>query len=232
MGKTSRGGDWVACPDAVADTLDAFEEDGCVLLVLEESGGDAVRTGCDRMLGESHADRRRLFVQTPAASSSRLSAAGREDRATERVVHFDTASRAADTASDTEAGPRPGSANRTVATDADELLADTEEAIDALAPTAGFDPGQLRVCVDGVADMLAATDTRTVVQYVAAVAERVRDRNGIGHLHVTQRTPGPAAEALFKQSDAVVEVADNDDPRQRWHFPDESVSTDWLTLSR
>lgn len=229
MGNTSSGRDWAPAPDAVEDALDEFETEGCVLLVLEATGGEAVRTGCDRMLGESHGDRRRLFVETPAACSSRLSAAGREDRTRERVVHFDTTSRSTEAAPG-EVLPRQGDTGDTVATDGDELLADTEDAVDALAPPAGFDPGQLRVCVDGVADMLAATDARTVVQYVAALRELVLDRNGMAHLHVTQRTPGPAAEALFNQSDAVVEVVDNDAPRQRWYFPDEATSTEWLAL--
>jgi hypothetical protein len=233
MDETSSGEDWVSAPDAVEDALDEFGSEGCTLLVLESEGGEAVRTGCNRMLGENHADRRRLFVETPAASSSRLSAAGREDRRTERVVHFDTTSRTTDAGSAAAAagsGPRPTGTGHTVATDTDDLLADTEAAIDALAPRDGFDPGQLRVCVDGVADMLEATDARTVVEYVADLRDLAVGHDGIVHLHVTQRTPGPAAEALFQQSDAVVEVADNDAPRQRWHFPDETASTEWLEL--
>jgi hypothetical protein len=228
MSDSSTGGEWSSSPETFADTLEDLKQTGCVVLVVEDEDV-AAHEGCDRLLGADDAeDRRRLFVQTDAASSSRLAAVGRRDRTTERVVRLRTTSRAAATADSAPTGPHAGSA---VATGVDGLAADAREAVNALEPVDGFTPGQLRVCVDALGEVVAATDTADATGFVADVRSLVDEHDGIAHVHVTQGTPGEAAEALLPQVDAVVEIAGADETRHRWHLPDESLTSAWFELN-
>lgn len=200
-----------------------------MVLVVEYEDAP-VHEGCDRLLGaDDLEDRRRLFVQTDGATSSRLAATGRRDRTTERVARLQTTSRATATADGTRVGPGAAS---TVATGVDGLAADAREAVDALEPGGGFEPGQLRICVDSLGDMVAATDPADATGFVADVRALVDEHDGLAHVHVTQRTPGEAAEALLPQMDAVVEVAGDDEARHRWHLPEESLTSAWFELER
>lgn len=229
MSDPSPGDEWSSSPETFAETLADLKQTGAMVLVVEAEDA-AVHEGCDRLLGaDDQADRRRLFVQTDDATSSRLAAAGRRDRATERVARLRTARRTAAAADSSQ--PDPSTAS-TVATGVDGLAADAREAVDALEPADGFDPGQLRVCVDALGDMVAATDTAAATGFVATVRELVDDHDGLGHVHVTQGTPGESAEALLPQMDAVVEVAGTDEARHRWHLPDESLTSAWFELEQ
>lgn len=229
MADSSTGRDWAAAPDDFADALDDLKSSGCMLLVVESSGDDASTAGCDRMLGATeYEDRRRLFVQTDAAASSRLAAAGRDPDTEERVVRYETTARGAVAADE---GTAPESSAAT-ATDLASLADDAEDGVGDLAPGTGFSPGQLRVCVDAVGDMFADADTAAVVNFVDRLGDLVTDHDGMGHVHVDRHVPSIAAEALLPQFDAVVELADDDAPRHRWHIPAESMSTEWLELDR
>lgn len=229
MSDPSTGGEWSTSPETFADTLGDLKQTGCMALVVEDEGAP-VHEGCDRLLGaDDHEDRRRLFVQTDAATSSRLAAAGRRDRRTERVARLQTTNRTATTADSQPNSPGGASA---VATSVDGLAADSREAVDALEPSDGFDPGQLRICVDALGDMVAATDTADAAGFVADVRDMVDEHDGLAHVHVTQGTPGEAAEALLPQMDAVVEIAGEDEARHRWHLPDESLTSAWFELER
>jgi len=229
MSDPSAGDEWSSSPETFADTLEDLKETGCMVLVVEDEGA-AAHEGCDRLLGaDDLEDRRRLFVQTDAATSSRLAATGRHDRTTERVARLQTTSRTVATA---DCRPTTPGNDTTVATDVDALAADAREAVDALAPADGFESGQLRVCVDALGDLVAATDPADATGLVADVRDIVDEHDGLGHVHVTQGTPGEAAEALLPQMDAVVEVAGEDDARHRWHLPDESLTSAWFELER
>jgi len=224
MGDSQADCDWTTAPDTFADALDDLKAEGCMLLVVESGSGAADHVGCDRMLGDATAeDRRRLFVRPDTTESPHVGAAS--PAATEReTVVYSTGARTATTA------PSGAVTPETVSGDVDALGTATEDAVDALAPPAGFDSGQLRVCVGGVGDLLGDADLAAVAAYVRRLRETVTAADGMAHVHVDDRVPATAVEGLFEQFDAVVEVAEAGDARQRWHLPDESVSTEWLEL--
>lgn len=227
MTDSSAASEWSSSPETFADTLETLKQTGCMVLVVEDEGA-ASHEGCDRLLGaDGTEDRRRLFVQTDTATSSRLAEAGRRDRRTERVARLRTTNRATATVDGALDGPDGAAA---VATTVDGLAADARDAVDALEPVDGFDAGQLRICVDALGDMVAATDTADSTGFVADVRALVDEHDGLGHVHVTQSTPGAAAEALLPQMDAVVEVAGDEDARHRWHLPEESLTSAWFEL--
>lgn len=223
MGESRTGCDWTNAPDTFADTLDDLKSTGCMLLVLESAGGTTGRTGCDRMLGETSVeDRRHLFVRTDTAETPHVESV---DSTKQQTVVYGTGARTTATAA-TPAAERSTSVTGGV----DALVAAADDEVDGLAPPGGFEPGQLRVCVDGVGELIADTDLAAVLSFVERMRATVTGSNGIGHVHVDGSVPATAIEGLLQQFDAVVEVRENEEPRQRWHLPDESVSTEWLDL--
>ena len=223
MADTASGRGWTDSPVAFGDALDELKTAGCMLLVVEPESGDAAHVGCKRMLGEDvFADRRRLFVKTDAAHADCHGAA--DDS---RTVVLDTTARTATAAQSPSATTE---SQTTVTGDLASLADSAEEELDDLAPASGFGPGQLRVCVDSFGSLLAAEDLAAAANCVDRLHRAVTARNGMGHLHVSRQVPANAVEALLPQFDAVVEVADADDPRQRWHLLEESISTSWMEL--
>lgn len=227
MADTASGRGWTDSPVAFGDALDELKTAGCSLLVVEPASGDAGHVGCDRMLGEDvTADRRRLFVQTDAAHSTHRGGVDQQS-GDSRTVVYDTTAR---TATTEQVANGATEATTTVSDDLESLADVAGTELDALAPASGFEPGQLRVCVDSFGGLLAAEDLAAAANCVDRLRRVVTARNGMVHLHVSRQVPVNAVEALLPEFDAVVEVADAENPRQRWHLLDESLSTAWLEL--
>jgi hypothetical protein len=229
MSDASHERGWVDDPETFTDALADLERDGCLLLVLESADDDASTAGCRRMLGDDHAaDRRRLFVLTDAVASRHRGVRATGNAAgAQRAVGYRTAARGAAAAASAD---DPDVPTTTVRSDL-AALADTVEAeVDAMAPRDGYDAGQLRVCVDALDELLADASLLDVLEFTKSMRATVTENDGIAHVHVGTHVPGIAVEGLLSQFDAVVEVAGDDDPRQRWHLPDESLSTRWLEL--
>jgi len=227
MSDASQGREWTDDPETFTGALDDLKSEGCLLLVLESAGSDASSAGCRRMLGDDAVnDRRRLFVLTDTEARTHQGVRTADHGTAQRAVAYRTAARNAVAAS-ANADEVP---TTTVRSDLDDLADTVESEVDALAPADGFESGQLRVCLDALDELLADTDLLDVLQFTKRLRGAVTDANGIAHVHVGTHVPGIAVEGLLPQFDAVVEVADDDDPRQRWHLPDESLSTRWIEL--
>lgn len=219
---------WADDPDRFGSALEELKASGCLLLVVE-SDDAASACGCDRMLGtDGHADRRRLFVRGDT-TAHRRSSVRTPERDDERTVAYRTGARtatAAATDSDLGTVERPDA----TASDPTKLASTIESQVDVLRPPSGFAPGQLRVCVDVVADIVAIDDLASAAAVVERLGDVVRAADGMAHVHVGDAVPARAVEGLHTQFDAVVELEGDDEPRQRWHLPDESLSTAWLEL--
>ena len=215
---TARG--WVDDPATFAAALDDLKSTGCLLLVLEAGGSEAGGAGCRRLLGE---ERKRLFVRSEADTHTTSSSPTGD--ADERTVLYRSAARDA-----AAAPPSPSLPATTVASEVDALGDAVADEVESLAPLGGYAPGQLRVCVDALGTLLEDDNLLSVLEFTKTLGAAVRERDGIGHVHVGQHVPGIAVEGLLGQFDAVVEVGGDDDPRQRWHLPDQSLSTRWLGL--
>ncbi|MFB6271170.1 MAG: hypothetical protein ABEH83_14595, partial [Halobacterium sp.] len=205
--------DWTDDPDTFASALDDLKADGALLLVLESAGSDASSAGCRRMLGEDAVgDRRRLFVLTDTDSRTHQGVRTVGGDTGQRAVAYRTAARNAVAASGGDA--------RVPTTTVDSGPAALEDAVeaevDALAPPDGFESGQLRVCVDALDEMITNDDLIDVLEFTKTLKETAHEHDGIAHVHVGNHVPAIAVEGLLPQFDAVVEVADDDDPRQRW----------------
>jgi len=228
MADTASDRGWADSPVAFGDALDELKTTGCMLLVVQPANGDGGHAGCDRMLGSDVlADRRRLFVRTDTAHADGHGAATHQSTDDSQTVVLDTTARGATAAQGNDATP---SSSTTVTDDLASLADAAESELDALAPASGFDTGELRVCVDSFGSLLAAEDLAAAANCVERLQRAITVRGGMGHLHVSRQVPATAVEALLPLFDAVVEVADDESPRQRWHLLDESLSTSWLEL--
>jgi hypothetical protein len=223
----STGRAWTDDPETFTSALDDLKAEGTLLLVLESAGSEASSAGCRRMLGEDAlSDRRRLFVLTDTDSRTHHGVRTAGEASDQRAVAYRTAARSAVAANGSD-GDIP---TRTVDSELSALETAVSEAIEALAPADDYEAGQLRVCVDALDEMITNDDLIDVLEFTKTLRAAVTDANGLAHVHVGNHVPGIAVEGLLPQFDAVVEVADDDDPRQRWHLPDESLSTRWLEL--
>ncbi|MCG1002921.1 MULTISPECIES: hypothetical protein [Halobacterium] len=222
MTDSSPAREWVDDPATFAAALDDLKSTGCLLLVLEAGGSDAGGDGCRRLLASDRGGRRkRLFVRSEADTHTTSSSPTGDDP-DERTVVYRSAARGA-----AAAPPEPSIPATTVASDVDALGDAVEDEAESLG---GYEPGQFRLCVDALGALLEDDNLLNVLELTKTVGSVARERDGIAHVHVGQHVPGIAVEGLLGQFDAVVEVSGDDDPRQRWHLPDESLSTRWLEL--
>jgi hypothetical protein len=220
---------WTEEPATFGAALEELKASGCLLLVVESGTDAASACGCRRMLGaDEHADRRRLFIHGDAAAHAR-SGVRTPEHDDERTVLYETGARKTATASTERADTAASRADWT-ANDPDQLADAAEAAVDSLRPPSDYSPGQLRVCVDVVSELLATDDLASALSFTTRLGDVVTDVGGMMHVHVGDAIPPQAVEGFLPQVDAVVELDGEADPRQRWHLPQESLSTAWLEL--
>jgi len=116
------------------------------------------------------------------------------------------------------------------ATDLDAALDELDAAI-ADSPYR-FDPGVLRIGVHTADALTEAYGREQALSFLADVFERVRNRRGMGHLHLTQPAEHPLVDEIEPLVDALVEVRfpDTHQPEQRWYIPRYGY-TNWVQIS-
>ncbi|RXK49021.1 DUF7504 family protein [Halorientalis pallida] len=181
-----------------------------VLSGLKRRGGGILVVGaageqqrlCDRLLGSS--DRERVVV---GSQDSCLTASCTRD------------------ATVVQGQPAQATACRAGAVLQSSSLADrVTAAIDEHSH--GLAPAELRVCLGPVApDTLQAKSV-----FLDAVLEKIGVVNALGHVHVSEPYDSDLVRRLEPLFDAIVQVRDDPRPRQRWHFPEHGVTTDWVDL--
>lgn len=221
-----------ASPATFAEALGQLKERGCLVLVVGAVGDDAKYVGCRRLLGdELSRPRRRLFVTTDSDIDKHPGAratCGHGDPSDSRAITYRTAARAA-----TSLEPETSTQVDTdVVDDGIDALTDTaESAIDDLEMRAGgFEPGELRVCIDDLETIIANDDDVDVVEFIRTLRDRVLESSGMAHAHITRTAPGIPVDAILPYFDAILEVDSRDECRQRWHVRDAGITTEWLEL--
>jgi hypothetical protein len=205
-------------PGTFAQALAAMKRRGSALLVVGVAPGTHVQT-CSRLLGEAVAEpRRRLLVLAGSASDvdERLPDCGDDLRVLDRRARTRSAAATSSTAASA------------TAVDLDRLEREVRAELDAIEAEAGrMRPAELRVCLDSVAPFLDSHSTDEVRSFVASLADRVRDADGMLHVHLPVAYDDDAVEALSPAVDGVVEVAPGE---QRWHLHEADITTKWLEL--
>ncbi|WP_435095857.1 DUF7504 family protein [Halarchaeum sp. P4] len=236
-------GDTTEGVSAFTDRLGALKRDGCMLLLVTPPDHDAAAAACRRMLGdELLTERERLFVLTESDASDHpgTSLGKHGDPADTGVLRYHTEARSVTADSSMGSGGPSGPDTDSFA--ARVPSADIRGGLDALADgvedeigrldarAGGLDPGELRVCVDTLDDLLAHDGTEAVHEFLHDVRDVVLAHDGMCHAHLSADVHAAPIDELGDAFDAVVEVDYDGRAKQRWHVPDLGFSTGWLAL--
>ncbi|WP_254763902.1 DUF7504 family protein [Natrinema marinum] len=205
-----------------ARTLGTLKRDGSNILLVGSVPTDVHETACQQMLGSTERHSRyRLFV-TDSDDRAACSATG--DAASERVRTIEYSATETEPAENlAAAGSQPSPA---------ALGIRIVETIDQFAETAGgFEPSELRVCVDSLVPLLEDYDAETVFRLLHIATARVGKARGMGHYHVPLEPDHEAVSLLEPMFDAVVTVRSrNGTAEQQWYLREADTESDWLEL--
>lgn len=180
--------------------LDGLKTDGCSLLVSGDVSSYAGHAATRRLMGAPTASRRRILVRTDDIPPNYCLPGG--------VTTNDDDVAVLDHESD--------------CLDPDTVASNVAGVVDELEPETGYEPGQLRV---GVVTTNEITAHQPVARTAEAVADHVREVNGMGHcrLHVDSDDAHRVAGGF----DAHLELRETPHVQQRWHLDE---PTDWFDL--
>lgn len=217
----SEHGGGVSRGTTFAHALEELKRDGANLLVVGEATAGAHAAASDRLLGDADELRRKLFVFTTGTNvyAELPESAG---EATRIVAQRPTGS----------AEWPAGVDVTTVKPDMLSTLARaTVDAVDRFENDADrLEPGELRLCFDSITSLLHDHQAENVFRLLHLVTSRVRQVNGMGHFHLQLPRDSDHVRVLEPMFDAVVEVRDDEVPKQRWHLRDSEVESGWIAI--
>jgi hypothetical protein len=218
-------------PDAVTveSALERVKCQGGNLLVVGDVPDAVVDDASAFLLGDSDADRAPLFALHGRGASTaldRVVATGGDAHQTEILVSGAPTRSTAATLS-TDDGPTYAPVSGDVDAFRDAIVAAIDEA-DRRAD--GFQPAQLRFCLDSLAPIADEHGLDALRRFVAPICGAVVGVGGIGHYVLPEPRDADAVAAVEDSFDVVVELrADIDGTEQRWHLPDAAYTTPWFT---
>lgn len=237
----------------LAAALDDLKQRGSALLVVGSVPADVYRQVSVQMLGDGDAaPRRRLLVTnaTDGERDSRLEAVERRTPEWTRLVRFAALScRSAAASSGRVSAVSPAETETEADTDSDsdvdgdpiahrvdggvaQLGAEVTKVVEQFdAIAGGLTPAELRLAFDCLPVLLAEYDIETGFRFAHILANHVRAVDGMAHFWLPRERDDEAVRVLEPLFDATVELRlDGTQLRQRWHFRDRNLSSDWLVL--
>ena len=203
--------------------LSALKREGSNILLVGDATENAHVHACRRLLGQSRDEpRRRLFVFTDGHSAC--------ERIPEDGCGPTRIVRQGEEAEFTDHPGVPESVvdSRMLSALGTEIIASVDEFEE---DSDGFDPAELRVCVDSVAPLLEEHPPENVFRLLHMVTSRIRQASGMGHFHLDVDRDSDAVHLLEPLFDAVVEVREEGGSvEHRWHLRDQEVSSGWINL--
>lgn len=226
-----RAGAGLRTATTFARTLSDLKQNGCNLLVVG-SGHESTRsTACQRLLGDSGEEPRRRIVVAADTSieSARQRLPDEPIRAgadQDTIIDWQTPTRSV------AASPDGGSATEhIVSVGADDLTQLGIEIHDSLLDGRESEPGQVRLCFDSLTPLISRHDHETVFRFLHLATGSIDRARAMGHYHLPVGRNAEAVRMLEPLFDAIVELrAEAGCPEQRWHVPDEALTTDWLPV--
>ncbi len=205
-----------------ARALGTLKRDGSNILLVGSEPTDVHETACRQLLGSTaRHSRYRLFVTD---TDDRAACSVTADAASERIrtVEYPTTDTERTEQTEIDSGrSSPGALGIRIV-----------EAIDEFAETAdGFEPSELRVCVDSLVPLLDEHDAETVFRLLHMATARVDKACGMGHYHVPLEPDHEAVALLEPMFDAIVTVRSRDGAaEQQWYLREADTTSDWLEL--
>lgn len=208
-----------------ARALDALKRNGSNILLIGEGTEAAHETVCQRLFGPPEREsvyRLQVSVEATRGACESTCDASETDRV--RTIEYSNTATEPGTDPTTRGGPESPR----------ELGIELVEAVDEFADAAdGFEPAELRVCVDSLVPLCHEYGIETVFRLLHLATSRVDRARGMGHVHVPLARNHDMVALFEPLFDAVVTVRSRDgSTEQRWSLRDPALSTDWLELSR
>lgn len=214
---------------AFTRALAALKRRGSNLLVVGATSADTHTAACDRLLGDGHADRTRVFVTTDGNCGTHAEATRTAD---DHVVQYATTTRGATAVSSpSTSGPSLDDAVSTVSVDDLTSLGEAVSEVIESAGGDGFTPAELRVCFDSLGPLLDEYDEQAMFRFLHALTSEVRSVHGMGHYHLPVSLDNRTVRTIRPLFDAVVEIRNQGgEAQQRWHLSEADITTAWLSL--
>lgn len=218
----SESQDGMATSDTFAEALARLKQEGSMLLTTG-AGEGPLRAACRRLTGDDVTNpRKRLFVLTGHVDTDHAAAGPSKSG---RIVRYDTSTRSVAAESASETGP----AIETTTEGLDELYTVVSEEVAQVGDAKrGFDPAELRICVDSLDDLMAEHGREEAFGFLHELGELVRRESAMCHVHLPAAMDDQVTGLVGPLFDAVIEVRSG--PQQRWHLRDPDLTTDWLSL--
>ncbi|MFB6138498.1 MAG: hypothetical protein ABEJ42_09230 [Halobacteriaceae archaeon] len=236
-GNEGRARQAVGGETAFGRALDELKTSGSGFLVTGAVPTAVHAASCRHFLGGDSEEPRGQVVLSGSGDQLHEDGVGIADR--RRVVELATDYRSTETVAGTgqSAGTVPGPADESIAggvrnaTDLRELGLQTMDAIDAIEPLGGFDPGELRLCFDAFDAAAERLGEDALFEFLHLLLGRVRGLDGLAHAHFRGDRDAAPCEVFEPLFDGVVELrATEGGAEQRWHLLDAEVSSEWLAL--
>lgn len=217
-----------------ASKLATLKQNGCNLLVVGSDHEPTRSDACRRLLAcGGNEPRRRLVVATDTAVSTvrtrlpsvSLTPGGEPPT----IIDWEIPTRGASTAANPQSSPVE--TVRIEGNDLSQLGIEIYEAI--TGGTSGEDagPANLRLCFDSLTPLVARYDPETVFRFLHLVTGCVDRARGMGHYHLPVGRNAETTRTFEPLFDAVVELRTQAGrSEQRWHVPEEDITTDWLPV--
>jgi hypothetical protein len=217
------------------DALATLKERGSALLVVGSVPESEYLEASRQMLGTAGAvrPRRRLLLLSGDDGygiRERLANARNLGPDTCRIVTYDTHARSASAAgADLPLAEVP--VQRLGDAGLGELGVAVDEAVGAFEAAAdgGLSPSELRVAFDLLPTLLEEYDEETVFRFLHVFTMQIRAVGGMAHVYLPKPLTDETTRTLAPLFDAVVELRlDGGQLRQRWHFRDVDLVSEWL----
>ena len=217
-----------------ASRLASLKRNGCNLLVVGGGHEPTCSDACRRLLACGGDEPRRRVVVTAdtpiEAVRDRLPAAEPTAQNTETtIIDWETPTRA--TATESAGGPSQTKLNRVPVDDLSQLGVEIHEGITQHAEKSDLQPSELRLCFDSLTPLVARYDPEVAFQFLHLVTGCVTNARGMGHYHLPVGRNAEIVRVLEPIFDGIVELRTQGGcTEQRWHVPDEQITTDWLPV--
>lgn len=248
MSEEGASGDGSGGDDDSLGALLERKREGVAVLVTGAVPATVHRTMSTRLLGSSSLDRRRVLGLTAPAEESvddRLPPGAATDPSSLRTVVGNGWARSTGAVAATGgATPTPDASDSPPAPGLDglppegvavlddpslstfgERLAREVTALNRLAD--GFDPGQLRLCLDSVDHLVHAHEDDAVLRFGHLLADQVRRHDGMLHMHTTHRWDDLAVTELQDVAEVVVRLRLTGEAPEYRPYLDGDPLTDW-----
>lgn len=222
--------------EGVRRELQYLKQHGCNLLVTGNVREEVSHRVTRKLLGAPEVPRTRLLALTDHDSEDAPALLPGNVGATDERVHlveYGCGTRAATAATPSESDPA-SSVTETAwgGRDLDDFQSELCNAITtAKIAESGFDPAELRISLFTLWYLVNQHDSTAVDRFVSTVGDHVRGVRGMAHYHLPIADDSTPVRRLSPLFEARIELREKHGrPEQRWHFPDDDVSTVWVEL--